>query len=599
MVRKNWFSYVAIALFEAGIFFALVGGIWIVGDSMPLPYLVKGGIILSLAVLWILLSGALVIFAKIRTRLHMERRGWLAAELVIVAALIAAGTYLRFWVIQNLPMQPMSDFKTYYEIADMLSRGTLLSQGPGYCDYISQFPHVIGFPFILSLIFRVTGASVEVGLFFELFVAAANILLVYLLARSLGGRVAGIIAVALEAFWPSQIFYSNQIASEPVFTLMVLACLLLAAHLLKERSSIKWGRQFVLYVLLGVLLAISSALRPLGIIILVAILICVIFSGRNLKSPNLKSAGKNILEKGWMRALIVLFVFLLCSSVTKSCIADAIDRQPANSSSSFGYNLLVGMNIDSIGTWDQSDSTLFSDTFKATGSADSAHQACLNLAIQRIEGNPSGILNLMAEKYCYLWRFDDYGIQWNLLFMDQQGTLTPELKTMLNDFLFMNDTYYIFVLALAAIAGFFLWRRKKGSRVQMLMLIFLGTAAAHLFLESQNRYLYHVLPIFAVMAALGIAEQYGITRNHVLVAIGEKLSGAIETKLATESLEFEAEHSEIPEMFNMVEAIKAGHVTVSVSEAYLKEKPEEIAEEITEEGDGDSEKKELVGGVRQ
>ncbi len=600
MVRKNWFSYVVIALFEAGMFFALLGGIWIVGDSEQLPYLVKGGIVLSLAVLWLLFSGALAVFAKIRTHSHlrMKGRGWLAAELVIVTALIAAGTYLRLWVIQNLPMQPLSDFKTYYEIADMLSRGTLLSEGAGYCDYIAQFPHVIGFPFVLSTIFRVTGKSVEVGQFFELFVSCVNILLVYLLARSLRGRLAGLIAATLEAFWPSQIFYANQISSEPVFTLMILVCLLLAAHLLKERSSVKWGQQYVLYVLLGVLLALSSALRPLGIIILVAILICILCSGGYIKSPNLTSANKNILEKGWMRALVVLFAFMLCSSATKSCIASTIDRQPASSTSSFGYNLLVGMNIDSIGTWDQSDSTLFSDTFKATGSADSAHQACLSLAIQRMEENPIGILNLMAEKYFYLWRFDDYGIQWNLLFMDQQGTLTPELKNMLNNFLFINDIYYIFVLSIAAIAGFFLWRRRKGSRVQMLMLIFLGTATAHLFMESQNRYLYHVLPIFAVMAAVGIAEQYDVIRNHKLAAIGEQLSGAIETKLAAEKLEFEAVHSEIPEMFDIVEAIKAGHVTVSVSEAYLTEKPDESADENQEKGSGISVKKELVGEVR-
>ena len=133
----------------------------------------------------------------------------------------------------------------------------------------------------------------------------------------------------------------------------------------------------------------------------------------------------------------------------------------------------------------------------------------------------------------------------------------------------------------------------------MLMLIFLGTATAHLLLESQNRYLYHVLPIFAVLAAVGVAEQYGVVKNRKLVVVAEKMTEAIDEKMAAERLEFEAVHSEIPEMFDIVEAIKAGHVTVSVSEAYLKEKPDDNAEEDRDRNDGASVKKELVGGLRQ
>ncbi len=66
----------------------------------------------------------------------------------------------------------------------------------------------------------------------------------------------------------------------------------------------------------------------------------------------------------------------------------------------------------------------------------------------------------------------------------------------------------MFSVFFSAVIGLSLFRRKDVQPGQTLILLFIGTAALHMFLESQNRYHYFVLPLFAVLASIGIADIY-------------------------------------------------------------------------------------------
>ena len=84
--------------------------------------------------------------------------------------------------------------------------------------------------------------------------------------------------------------------------------------------------------------------------------------------------------------------------------------------------------------------------------------------------------------------------------------MTPERKNIIDWFARFNGIYYLFCLFVSAIFGLSLFRRKNTQPEQALILLFIGTAALHMFLESQNRYHYFILPIFAVLASMGIAN---------------------------------------------------------------------------------------------
>ena len=110
-------------------------------------------------------------------------------ECIIACGVLAASAVVRIWCVRNLPMQPESDDKTYYEIANLLKEGTLLTDGPGYCDYVAMFPHVLGYPYALSIVFRLFGTSVLTAQYFNVALAVGAVFLTYRIARRLGGRI--------------------------------------------------------------------------------------------------------------------------------------------------------------------------------------------------------------------------------------------------------------------------------------------------------------------------------------------------------------------------------------------------------------------------
>lgn len=113
------------------------------------------------------------------------------------------------------------------------------------------------------------------------------------------------------------------------------------------------------------------------------------------------------------------------------------------------------------------------------------------------------MLNLMVYKFRDLWRTDDFGIDWNLLWTEQQGTLTPELRSLLESIRPIGRVMYMAVLLFAALGAMEAWRRRLAPNAMILicMLFFLGTALSHMLLETQVRYHYNMIPFLILLAA--------------------------------------------------------------------------------------------------
>ncbi len=582
--RKNWFTYIYLTIFSICISYALFSGILNIGSSQEYPFLWYGGVIIAMGTLGLVVYALALIANRLKlNRLQLQNKSISKIiESIIVISVLAVGAFLRVWVIKNIPIEPSSDYDIYYQIANLLSQGNLLTDGVGYCDYISQFPHVIGYSYILSAVFGIFGVSVPVGLYFNLVVSLVSIFLAYRIARLISGKAGGYIALVLAAFWPSQILYINHMASEPVFTCMALFSIWLAVYLFKNPFGN--GRLYfclVLYIALGVSLAMGAAIRPMSIILLIAIVICFLPSKIKLKEDK-ENVGviKKGISKGWVCVLVILIGYFLCSQIISGAITRTIDRELPGTTESFGYNLLVGVNIDTKGTWNEEDSNLRNDKFLETDSAAEAHKAARDEAFKRIKENPIGIANLAFEKYALLWNNDDYGASWNLLFLEQQDNLTADRKTLLSNSIMWNNLYYLLCLFLSLVAGISLWFRKRFGPEHILILFFIGTAILHMVLESQNRYHYNILPIFSILAAYGCVELFryylGKTNtyneNNSISEQNIVFSTENEVTATLEQQQFSAQErsQEKNNMFDMLAAIKEGHVIVTVSEAYTK-----------------------------
>lgn len=517
-IRKNWFVQVSLIIFIICMGYTLFCGILNIRHYTQYPLIWYAGILVALVLMRLFIKAitSLSSIWGIRGFIHKSKQLSIVIEIVIVIAVLIFAATIRILVIQELPIAPASDFQIYFQIATLLSQGDLIKNGVELCYYISEFPHVIGYSYILSKIFYIFGASVSVGLYFNLATSLISTFLAYRIGRLIIGMEGGIIALILVAFWPSQILYINHLAAEPVFTCMVLLSIWLAACLIKY--PLENGNPYLLLLLsvaLGVTLRLGAAVRPMAIILLIAIVLCILPGKFILNNRNI-GLIKKAMSKGWLCVIFILISYLLCSQIVSGAITKAINRELPSAGVSFGYNLMVGLNIESKGAWSEQDAKLMRDKLLETDSAIEAHKAALDEALKRISKDPIGIVKLALEKYILLWKDDDYAASWNLLFMEQQGNLTLERKTLINKLIPWNNLYYLFCVFFSFLEGISLWRRKNISLEHILILFVIGTVILHMVLENQNRYHYDILPVFAILAAVGIREFFNYFMHKII-----------------------------------------------------------------------------------
>lgn len=587
--KKTWFYYFCISFSIIGFLYILVSIISSLGTAQEYPYLPKGLLIVGIFVGWILIQ----FLAKLAARLHIAEkfpRGKTISMLlegVVVVLILTAAVAVRLWVIHNFPITPTSDYKTYYEIADLLNRGTIQKEGKGYCDYIAMFPHVYGYCTILRIAFSIWGTKTSVGLMMNLVFSIATVFIIYRIGRKCGGRIAGLVSIFLCAFWPSQVLYDSILSAEPTFTFLVFFCayLFLCITMSDNEKQGNTGLCIAGYLFLGIMIALAAAVRPMAMILLIAIALCIIPQRNELPAKPINDIPllQRFLRFGWIRFVLILIPYMIVSNVISTSIELSIDRDLASGSTSFGYNMLVGLNTESDGGWNEEDKDLLYNTMEETGSASQAHKACRDLAIKRLTGNPVGIFNLFIHKYELLWGNDDYGSTWNIAFSDEQGNLTQWRS----DFLYSMRDYNNIVYAVTvffAIMGLIFMYKGKGNYNYIFVLLYLGTVAMHLMVESQNRYHYYVLQVFMLIAGYGIQSLFNDAQKGNIEKKEESENQQqrekekelqIQTYQKAEEEMVKIREEALANVFDMKNALENGNVVMTVSAAYKQEKTEE------------------------
>ncbi|MBR2759591.1 MAG: glycosyltransferase family 39 protein [Solobacterium sp.] len=583
-LKRNAFYTFALIVYAICLFFALSTTLQSLGEGQEYPYLLKGEWLIAILAVSCLsvFAGAVWFRLEVTKRLEHSRDLSRLAELFLGITILLGGFILRVNYIRTMPMEPVSDYRTYYEVADYIRRGTLIEEAQGYCDYISMFPHVYGYPAILSIAFSLFGTSVSTALYFNLAAMMISCVLVWILSRMIAGKAAGILSLAIMCFFPSTILYSNFVASEPMFTLFLLIAMVLFTLTMKQTAA-KEKHPWIItieLVLVGVTLAIGSFVRPMALIYLVSIGICLFSTEEELSDlpKNDIPLGVRAVNRGWKRFLIIFAVYFLLNKLLTFTVSYNTNRELAGGSASFGYNLLVGLNLQSFGGWNEEDAQYLYDALEETGSGAEAQLICRDMAVQRLLVDPRALGDLFIHKYEVLWGNDDYGASWNILFMDQQSNLTKEREAYLYQMMDVSDFFYLFVLLASGLAGVIMVRKVPNTSYSF-VLMFCGTVALHLLVENQNRYHYHTLPILAIMTGVFFYLMMERVQKIVLAQKIEKEHKEAEEKAAKERIErIRAEEKKIEDLraaalhaqFDMGPAIRDGHVRVVMSQSAAK-----------------------------
>lgn len=128
---------------------------------------------------------------------------------------------------------------------------------------------------------------------------AITVLLVYLLARRLLDRRAAFVAGALLAFFPSQVYYTGTVLSEPMFTMFVVAAMLVLLWDPWDREGMGWVRLFAV----GALLSVATMTRAITLAFPLVLLAFWLFYLRSKKRAVMQTlvvvAGVAVLTVPW------------------------------------------------------------------------------------------------------------------------------------------------------------------------------------------------------------------------------------------------------------------------------------------------------------
>lgn len=408
----------------------------------------------------------------------------LTDKFFILITAITAGAIRLLWIIK-VPTLPVSDYSAYQSYAANFAKGLFTNYDPTY----PVFPFKIGYPIILSFLYRITGIDISAAKALNIALSILSMILVFYIGKNIVSNRVGRIAALMFAFWPAQIMNNSTLASEHIFMVFFLLGILL---LVKMNSINSLKRETLNTALLGVILAASQFIRPISLIIFpVAAAYIFIFYDVN------GTIIFKLLRKFGLFAVILLSYF-----IGLYCLNQAVEPITGINimKSSPGFNILVGTNFKSNGTYNKQDASLVK---KYNYNFDKVHSEAFKIAVKRITDNPKDFAALIVRKYVIEWGNENYGYDNSLSGLDSSKTETQAILKLSPILKKGSQVFYMFIL-IFVLVGCIYSIRKKLCKVFIPALILIGLIVSYCFFEVQSRYHIPAIPLFFLISSIGL-----------------------------------------------------------------------------------------------
>ena len=404
-----------------------------------------------------LLAAAALLFLLPRAAAAVAQAGTGRALLALcLACLLVKGA----WILLVRP-EPAGDYMVFWQCANALTLPETLFNG----RYVALFPHIYGYSHFLSLFIRLFGPGELLAQILNVGLSVLSGCLLFALAYRWIGLEAGISAFLLWILCPSQTVYNSFVLSEPYYTALLLVFLALVTQLYhagpEDRRQPLWG--LAAGGLAGLVLRALNGARPIAAVPFLAALMAV---------------------------------YLAAGPLWNAAVERAAGEPPASVP---GFNLLVGLNRESAGMWNESDSqrlAFYSGQPGAT--AQSAQEALLREAADRAAADPGAIPGLLLDKL--------------RVFLGSDHACVLYAETVLRHrdlFTFICNTFYYAAVLLSLAGAAVLFRTGERSAALLLPLYALGLTLAQLLVEVAPRYHYSLIPMFLLTAQYALFGRRG------------------------------------------------------------------------------------------
>ncbi|MFN8620906.1 MAG: glycosyltransferase family 39 protein [Chloroflexota bacterium] len=450
--------------------FALIAALIWLGDLADIAKAtVKGGLVPSAAGLLAVILGlvGLAVVARLATGTGSRLRLAIVLGLVVLVV-------LRIAIAASYDGVPDGEVADY----DRLARAVL----DGHCCFDDR---PMGYPIVLSLVYRVVGAGHPAVELLNIACAIATGALLFLIARRFLGAPAAAVALYLYAIWPAGALMIVTSLPHTSYELLVVAA---AWAAIATRDG--WRGS----ALAGVILGVSQYLRPTSPLLLPVLLLARLWPGMP-----------------WRRAITGLLVpmagFFVLVLVPVLAHNQADHGQLSLSTSSYGgHSLWVGTDVRSGGRLtDQNSAEVLAmpgaDLWQKSDAAGAR-------AIERMKADPVGIGLLALRKQVTLWGTERYGVQYGIRRelaenVAHKASVLPSLA---------SGTFWVLLL-IAAAAGLALRRHRPDRLLILTVLLVAAVSFLHGFTEVRDRYHSYAVPLllpFAAVAILALLARMGL-----------------------------------------------------------------------------------------
>ena len=242
------------------------------------------------------------------------------------------------WVLY-FQIEPTVDFQTFNDTALAIARNERVDM-----LYLGLFPHILGYSTFLGLMMRFFGESAMLAPVLNVVLTVISGLCVYILCLRWVNFKAAAAAFFLWSICPSKLMYNAMVMSEPLYTCLILLFLLLLSLALdrKLHRRLRLLAAIPLGLACGALLLAVNATRPVAVILFVAFFIwALLLRGRQLKEL-----------KGWLvLAAFTLSMFGAYSYCDRQWFRWEYLHIFEETSDIPAYNIYVGLNMDSLGSY--------------------------------------------------------------------------------------------------------------------------------------------------------------------------------------------------------------------------------------------------------
>lgn len=448
-----------------------------------------------------------MLMLKLHWVICMKKKDWIYLSIIVLIT-----TLIKVWFIVNIPLKPVYDFETLYNVAVNLFNGngfTLNGYEWGFQSY--------GYPLILSIFFRlVNSSSIFTAKVFNVIISTLTLpVLFFTFNKIFKNRKLTYILFAIIAFLPNMITYNNVLGTEvlSVFLLSIVICLFV--HMNAKNKKVNLFLQ-------GLFCGILSLVKPFFMAYPVVILWVFFISKKDIKDLIKKSIY-----------LLTGFLLILIPSIIKNYnqFGEFIPI-----SYNGGFTLYINNNSqNTTGSWMNASKVEATDAFeeklRAVGyelkvNAKTEKEQCLrnpkaagvfkNEAVKWIINNPIEFLQLgmlriknvffSGANDIQLWSFEASTL--NKLTVSEHRSF--KIFMGIADSLICTLSVAFIVLLIVNIKNIFLEKTNINKLITIWTLIFFG--AVYFVIEGQARYNFPTL--FLLVICIGFLAEREVGAFH-------------------------------------------------------------------------------------